>query len=326
MAVTLKDIADKVGVHISTVSRVLNNRGYISEDLRAKVDEAIKELNYHPNVAARALFQKKSYILGLIVPDVSIEFFGRLCRAAEEAAYARGYEMLVCNSELDAAKEKRYMDLLMADQVDGIVFASHTIDTTAFSSINLPVVSVERMIDTAKPYIIADNYKGGKLAAEHLLANGCRKPAIICGHLKLNMAANDRYRAFSEVMDAHGVSVIMRETDIHGFDIQNYQRLILRLLEENPDIDAIFATSDLIAAYALRICKLRNYRVPEDIQIIGFDGTRFGQMLMPALTSVGVPVEDIGKEAVNVLIEMIENGKKVNKVFDVVFRKGETTK
>jgi transcriptional regulator with XRE-family HTH domain len=155
MTVKLKDIAKMVGVNVSTVSRVLNNRGYISQELRGKVFSAMEQLNYHPNEVARSLLRKRSNVIGLVVPAVAHPFFGELCQCIENYAYTQKYRVMLCNSQHDKEKELSYLTLLKANQVDGIIMASQTIDVEEFTKIKLPVVTIEREIDHI-PYISSD--------------------------------------------------------------------------------------------------------------------------------------------------------------------------
>jgi LacI family sucrose operon transcriptional repressor len=140
---------------LSTVSRVLNNRGYISQELRGKVFSAMEQLNYHPNEVARSLLRKRSNVIGLVVPAVAHPFFGELCQCIENYAYTQKYRVMLCNSQHDKEKELSYLTLLKANQVDGIIMASQTIDVEEFTKIKLPVVTIEREIDHI-PYISSD--------------------------------------------------------------------------------------------------------------------------------------------------------------------------
>jgi LacI family sucrose operon transcriptional repressor len=304
MTVKLKDIAEKVGVNVSTVSRVLNNRGYISQELRGKVFSAMEQLNYHPNEVARSLLRKRSNVIGLVVPAVAHPFFGELCQCIENYAYTQKYRVMLCNSQHDKEKELSYLTLLKANQVDGIIMASQTIDVEEFAKIKLPVVTIEREIDHI-PYISSDNYEGGRLAAELLIAKGCRKIAMITGSLGLNMLSNLRYAAFVNVTAKHDVWHTTVQTDINGFDPENYDTIIEDLLTSNPDIDGIFASSDLIAAHIIKICHYLNKAIPAELKIVGYDGIPFGELTVPPLTTIRQPVSQMGRLAMDLLIKQI---------------------
>jgi LacI family sucrose operon transcriptional repressor len=305
MTVKLKDIAEMVGVNISTVSRVINNRGYISNALREKVHLAMEELNYQPNEVARSLFRKRSNVIGLVVPTVAHPFFSELCQYIESYAYTQQYRVLLCNSQHDREKELIYLTLLKANQVDGIIMGSQTINVEEFSKIKLPLVTIERQINNTIPYISSDNYEGGRLATELLIAKGCRKIAMITGSLGLNMLSNMRYAAFVDATERNGVWHTSLQTELNGFNPENYDAIIYELFEKNPDIDGIFASSDLIAAHIIKICNYLNKAIPDDIKIVGYDGIPFGELTTPSLTTIKQSISKMGYLAMDLLIKQM---------------------
>ncbi|GGF78695.1 LacI family transcriptional regulator [Paenibacillus albidus] len=298
---TIHDVALKAGVSVTTVSRVMNNRGYISERTRSKVFQTMEELNYHPNEIARSLLRKRSNVIGLIIPAVSHPFFAELANHVEYYAYQSGCKVLLCNSQLDPVKEKEYIDMLKRNMVDGIVMGSHTLEVDAYRNLHSPIVTIDRRIDEDIPYISSDNYAGGRLAAELLISKGCRKIAHICGNLTLNLLANNRSMAFRDVMLEHGIENVVIQTDMNVFDHDQYGRIIGKLLREHEDIDGIFATSDIIAAYALKGCTQAGKRVPEDIRIIGYDGIGAVSWFEPEISSIRQPISEIGRLAVELI-------------------------
>jgi DNA-binding LacI/PurR family transcriptional regulator len=155
----IKDVAEIAGVTVTTVSRVLNNRGYISEATRNKVYEAMAQLDYQPNEIARSLFRKKSNMLGLIIPDVSHPFFAELTKYVEFYAYSNGYKILFCNSYQDSKKEKDYIDMLKRHQVDGIIMGSHNLETSDYQNLKLPIIAIDRYLAEDIPYVTSDNFQ-----------------------------------------------------------------------------------------------------------------------------------------------------------------------
>jgi LacI family sucrose operon transcriptional repressor len=283
-AVTIKDVAKRAGVTVTTVSRVLNNRGYISEATREKVYRAMKELNYQPNEIARSLLRRRTNILGIILPTVAHPFFSELAFFIEYYAYEYGYKVMLCNSQLDQKKEKEYVEMLRANQVDGIIMASHTLEVDEYLSLKLPLVTFDRQIAPDIPFVSSDNYLGGTLATNLLIDRGCRKIAHICGNLRLNMLANQRNRAFVATAQARKVEYVTVETDLNVFDMRQYDTLVLRLFEEHPDVEGIFAGSDVIAASVMKICHQRKKRIPEDIKVVGYDDVSIASFLTPQLS------------------------------------------
>jgi len=323
---TIKDVAEKVGVSVTTVSRVLNNRGYLSEDLKRRVHEAMKELNYQPNELARSLFRKKSNIIGLIIPDISHPFFGEIAKHVEYYAHKNRYKVLLCNSQLNHSKEKEYINMLKASQVDGIIMGSHTLDTKEFTTINLPLVTLDRQLSESIPYVSSDHYRGGVLATRLLLRKGCRKIAHISGNLKLHLLAKTRHDGFMDTVRAAGVPHVVVETDLNGFKYDEYEKIVADLFREHPDIDGVFASSDIIAAQVVKECRRLGRRVPDDVRVVGFDGIGLGRFFTPGLSTIQQPIREIAKTSVQLLIDQI-NGKDVQRenVLPVKLVEKETT-
>ncbi|QSF45299.1 LacI family DNA-binding transcriptional regulator [Paenibacillus tianjinensis] len=298
---TIHDVALKAGVSVTTVSRVLNNRGYISEMTRTKVSGAMEELGYQPNEIARSLLRKQSNLFGLIIPNVSHPFFSQLADRVEYYAYLEGYKVLLCNSQMDPDKERDYIDMLKRNRVDGIIMGSHTLEVEEYRSLNSPIVTIDRKIHNNIPYISSDNYRGGQLAAELLVAKGCRKIAHICGNLELQMLSNQRTDAFLDVTIKHGVERLVVETGLNVFDENKYEKLLGQLLQEHPDIDGIFATSDILGAYAIKESLKAGKRIPEDIRIVGYDDVGASRWVRPELTTIRQPIDALGKMAIKLL-------------------------
>jgi len=308
---TLKDIAKGAGVTVTTVSRVLNNRGYISDETREKVYQVMKELNYQPNEIARSLSRKKSNIIGLIIPTIAHPFFSELSFYLEYYAYKEGYKLMLCNSQMEAKKEKEYIDMLRAHQVDGLILASHTLDVEEYINIELPLVTFDRKVRDI-PYITSDNYQGGSLATNLLINKGCKKIVYIGGNLKLDLFANKRYDVFLEIAEKRGIEHLIVQTDLNGFNIAEYRKLIFDLLKEHPDIDGIFASSDLIAATVIRVAQRVNKKIPEDIKIVGYDDIQEASLFVPEITSIRQPIKKMGSMAIEVLKKQIDKEKVAN--------------
>ena len=305
---TIKDVAQVAGVTVTTVSRVLNNRGYISQATRTKVKEAMEQLNYQPNELARSLFRKKSSLIGLIVPDVSHAFFGELTNFIEYFANKNGYKILLCNSYQDSIKERDYIDMLKRHQVDGIIMGSHNLETEEYLNTNLPIVTIDRNLSEKIPFISSDNYNGGKLATRFLIDKGCKKLAHISGPLELNTPANNRYRAFMDLVTEEKIAYVVKQTKLNEFESQ--EKLIYELFEENPNIDGIFASSDMIAAIIIKVAYQMKKEIPKDLKIVGYDDIKLANLIVPSLTTIRQPIQAMGELAINILIDQIE-GKTV---------------
>ncbi|MCP2239033.1 LacI family DNA-binding transcriptional regulator [Thermoanaerobacterium thermosaccharolyticum] len=308
---TIRDVAEKAGVTVTTVSRVLNNRGYISEKTRKKVYEAMKELNYQPNELARSLYRRKSYLIGLLIPSVSHPFFAELTSYIEYYAYQNDYKILLCNSLQDVEKEKDYINMLKRHQVDGIIIGSHTLKTEQYLNVNLPIVAIDRYFSEKIPYVASDNYNGGVLATKLLIQNGCRKIAHISGPLILNTPANNRYKAFMDVVKEHNIENVVVETKLNVFDTDEYKKLIIKLFTDHPDIDGVFASSDLIAATIINAAREIGKEVPKDLKIVGYDDISIAKTIVPPLTTIRQPIEEMAKKTIEIILDQID-GKEVN--------------
>ncbi len=323
---TIKDVAKKAGVTVTTVSRVLNNRGYISEATRKKVYKVMEELNYQPNELARSLYRGKSNLIGLIIPTVSHPFFGELSAYIEGYAHSKGYKILLCNSQLEREKEKEYVEMLKRHQVDGIIMASHTIEVDDYSRVNLPIVTFDRRIKEKIPYVSSDNYQGGKLATNLLIDKGCKEIAHICGNLSLDLLANKRNEAFVFTAKERGIKYYTVQTEINVFETKQYERLILDLFNEHPNLDGIFAGSDLMAASAIKICYQLKKEIPDEVRIIGYDDINIASLVTPQITTIKQPIEKMSKLAMEILIKQM-NKEKVNveNILPVTLQERETT-
>lgn len=299
------DVAERAGVSKTTVSRVMNNRGYISEETKAAVFGAMRELNYFPNDVARSLFNKKTNLIGLIVPTINNPFFSELAFHMESICSAKGYKVLLCNSLGSEDNERRYIEMLMRNQVDGVIVSSHNRGISDYSQNKLAVVAVDRYLSPTVPVVGSDNYAGGKLATELLLRRGCTDIIHINGPIELETPANLRRQAYEDVMKDSGMAAKVYENH-KSFDQKAYIELFDQIFQENPGLDGVFASDDLIAATFLQYAKRRGIRVPKDIKVIGYDGSDNVQAFLPELSTIRQPIEEIAQESIRILLEKID--------------------
>ncbi|MGO4269455.1 LacI family DNA-binding transcriptional regulator [Paenibacillus sp. TAF58] len=302
---TINDVAVMSGVSVTTVSRVLNNRGYISEATRNKVYQSMEELGYQPNEIARSLLSKQSNVIGLILPNVSHPFFGELATFVEYYAHQHGFKILLCNSHLDPVKEKEYIEMMKRNRVDGIIMGSQTIEVEDFKKLHRPLVTIDRQISSDIPFISSDNYQGGEIATQLLINKGCKKIAHICGNLDLQLLANQRTNAFKKTVASHSIEHLIIQTDMNVFDQIQYEGIIHDLFEENPDIDGVFATSDIIAAFVIKACHKLKKSIPDDVRIIGYDDVNAASWMVPTITTIKQPIEEIGRISVELIIKQM---------------------
>lgn len=321
---TIKDVALVAGITVTTVSRVLNNRGYISEATRKKVYDAMEQLNYRPNEMARSLLRKKSNLIGLIIPTIAHPFFSELANYIEYYAYKLGYKILLCNSYQDSVKEKEYIMMLKSNQVDGIIMASHTLEIEEYLNLKLPIVAIDRMFSKSIPFITSDNYSGGVLATNLLIEKGCKKLAHISGSFELETPANNRYRGFLDVVNERNIEHIILETKL-GIS-ENYEEIVYKLFEENPDIDGIFASSDMIGISVIKVAKALGKEIPKDLKIVGYDDITFSSLVVPTLTTIQQPIEKMGEVVIQILIDQIEEKEvSLENILPITLVERETT-
>ena len=326
MSITLKDVAVKAGVTVTTVSRVINNRGPISEKTREKVYRVMKELNYQPNEAARSLAKKHTKIIGVIVPSVKNPFFAEIVEYLEYYASQRQYKIMLCNSYHQKDKEIEYIEMLKTNKVTGIVISSRTEGIKEYLGTNMPVVSFERVISSDISAVACDNYMGGVLATQCLLDCGCRYVGHIGGTVNVSMIADERCRGFLDVCEQAGVSHKVFMTEESQFESMNYTEFLEDLLTDNPDIDGIFCSSDVIAAELIYACSRRGLQIPQDMKIVGFDDINVATLVTPHITTIHQPLSQMCSAAIDKIIDMKEKKSLPSRtILSVTLCKRETT-
>lgn len=303
---TIRSVAKLAGVSVATVSRVLNQSGYVHMETEKKVLKAIKELNYAPSIVARSLNNKKTNTIGLILPDITNPFFPELARAIEDVMQLYGYTVVLCNSDGSIEKEKEYIEILKQKYIDGIIISSSNfvIDPELFSQI--PIVTLDRHVTSNNiPSVEGENYEGAKFATEFLLSTGCKRIAHLQGPNTIRNAC-ERRDGYVDTLKEKGLfdENLVVAAD---YDIKKATKVTFEMLERDPKIDGIFAGNDLMAIGALKAIQLRGLRVPDDISVIGFDGITLGEMVYPELTTIAQPIYDMGAIAARMLVKLIEN-------------------
>ncbi|MCR8657494.1 LacI family DNA-binding transcriptional regulator [Paenibacillus endoradicis] len=309
---SIKDVAKMAGVSVATVSRVLNNKGYVGQDTREKVESSILELNYKPNEVARSLFKKQSNTIGLIVPDIMNPFFPELARAVEDTAIKLGYNVILCNSDANREKEQAYLDVLQQKYVNGIIVSSNTLTADQIIEINIPVVSIDREISKGLPTIVVENKKGAIAATRFLKSKGCKRIAHIRGTDGI-VNAEERCEGYKEVVDQElwfGESYIVNG----NYEMQSSIKATLELLSQHPEIDGIFAANDIMAIGAMKAAHQLGKKVPDELSIIGFDGISLSAATIPELTTIVQPIYELGEKATTLLVNLMEQ-KSVEKTY-----------
>lgn len=309
---TLKDVAKETGLTVSTVSRVLNNRGYLSDETRKRVYEAMKKLNYQPNEVARSLSKKSSNTIGVIVPHIRHPYFAELISNLENEAYKKNHQILLFNSREKGEREKEYLELCFGNRVAGVILCSGTVAVQEFESLNVPLVTLERYLENGTATVECDNQQGGRLAAKCLIDNGCQSLLHFSGVYETAMPADLRAVGFREICEKEGVEYREVVTSAFQYNHMEYHEEIERVFRENPQVDGVFASSDLIAAQILQVCRKLAIDVPSQLKLVGFDDVIISSLTTPRITTIHQPIKEMARMAVELLISA-NNGDLVPK-------------
>ncbi|WP_057745098.1 LacI family DNA-binding transcriptional regulator [Liquorilactobacillus capillatus] len=300
----LTDVAQRAGVSATTVSRVINNYGYLSQATKDKVFAAIKELNYQPNSLARSLHGKKTQLIGVIFPSLSNPFFAELVEQIEKRLFQADYKTILCNSADDPEKERNYLRMLMANQVDGIISGAHNLGIAEYDNVGLPIVSFDRKLSNNIPIVSSDNYHGGSLAVKELYQAGARHIYFLGSFHEAANPTDNRLLGYRAMIDQLGLS-----SHVHALNFKespNLKLVSIQKLLQTKLADGIVCTDDLTALLVLRCAKELGLKVPEQLKVIGFDGTDFIQSYHPELSTIVQPIPDIAALLVDLLSKRID--------------------
>ena len=309
---TIRDVAEHAGVSITTVSHILNDTRHVSDELRERVEKAMLELDYTPNALARGLRQKQTRTLGIIVPDSANPYFAEVARGVEDACFAQGYSVILCNSDSDPEKESMYINVLAEKQVDGICLVAASTETIekhldAAPSLQIPMVLIDReypktIVDT----VVVENTDGAVKAVEHLLSLGHRRIGCITGMPDLlnSQKRNDGYR--QAIQDA-GLAVDESLVIEGDFRYEGGYEATKKLLALANPPTAVFACNDLMAIGAISAVVSEGLSVPEDISIVGFDDIHLAVFANPSLTTVVQPKHEMGVTAAEILLKRLKD-------------------
>jgi LacI family transcriptional regulator len=306
--VTIKDIAQKLNINFSTVSRALNDKPGVSEKTRKRVLKAAEEMGYQPNGLARGLVSRSTKTLAVIIPDIINPLFGEITTGIIETANTSHYDVFLCITNWNAEMEKQYIQTIRQKQVDGIIIKSVSdANISALDPVKLPVVGIESgATNTRFSSVSTDNIIGGSLVAEHLLKQGYEHTAIISGPATSTASVN-RCMGFTQAMANHQRTFSSDRIFTGSYDIASGYTLTEKILSQFPETDSIFACNDVIALGTLQYLEEHGIKVGTDIGVIGFDNIALAGMPQIQLTTVEQPKKAIGRIVVNLLLEEIRN-------------------
>ncbi|CAI8815848.1 HTH-type transcriptional repressor PurR [Pseudomonas sp. IT-P12] len=304
---TIKDVAALAGISYTTVSHVVNKTRPVSEEVRVKVEAAIKSLDYVPSAVARSLKAKTTATIGLLVPNSLNPYFAELARGIEDYCERNGYCVILCNSDDNPDKQRSYLRVLLEKRIDGLIVASAGGDAglaEGLAGVRTPMVIVDRGLQGVNTDLVRiDHEYGAYLATRHLLELGHRDIATIGGPAGTSVAQM-RLAGYRRALQEAGVEVSRERVLESDFTSTGGYTAAATLLEKNPPT-AIFAGNDMIGFGVLRAAAERNIRVPAELSVIGFDDIQMSRYVYPALTTVGQSILQLGEMAAGVLLRRI---------------------
>jgi LacI family transcriptional regulator len=313
MAVRMKDIAKDLGLSAVTISKVLRNHPDIAQETRKRVLKRVQELDYRPNILARGLVTGRSYLIGLVVPDLLYPFFAEIAKAISTVVGARGYSVIISSSEEDAQIEAREIQHLVSRQLDALAVASSDSSTDSFQRMDRaghPYVLIDRQFDgLAANFVGIDDVAAGRMATEHLLDRGCRTVAHIRG--RENSTGMRRFEGYRQALQTRGIAceeryVAATKRVDSGSEQQGAEAMRL-LLAETPRPDGVFCFNDPLAIGAMNEILSAGLRIPEDIAVIGCGNLHYNGSLRVPLSSIDQCSQQVGEQTANLLLQLIES-------------------
>lgn len=311
---TIQDVARKAGVSVATVSRVFNQPEVVNTSTRERVLTAVKELSYHPNAAARSLVTGKSGVVGLIVPDITNPYFGYIARGCSDELNKKQITLALYNSDEELTREYYVRRLIQERQTDGLIVTSETASVSeAIQNLQerkIPTVYIERRPDApCVDAVYLNNPQAARLAVEHLLSLGHKKIAIITG-LMNTLTGQERFQSFADALTSAGICLPDNYIIEGTFKLEAGVTAAHQILALSDPPTAVFVSSDLMAYGAIGEFIAHGWRVPEHISVIGCEDLPLSAYFSPKLTTIHVPIYDLGKRASILLMKRVEKPQR----------------
>ncbi|WP_413497451.1 LacI family DNA-binding transcriptional regulator [Carnobacterium maltaromaticum] len=322
MKATMKDVAKLAGVGVGTVSRVINGVRVKDSTLK-KVNQSIQELGYEPDIYARGMKTNRSNTIALIVPTIWHPFFSEFGFHVEKELKALGYKIFLCNSTGDPAVEDEYIQMIKQNKVDGIIGITYT-DIDKSVSSDIPFVSIDRHFTSKVTIVAADSKQGGEIAFNELNKRGCQHFAFVGTHQDKESETKNRRIYFEKSAHRAGKKISILDFEEPIIDFENQ---VQKFFIDNPTIDGLFGINDFLAMDVMKELEKLGKRIPEDIQVIGFDGVKLSEEREYLMTTIRQPLETMAKVAVEQIMNAI-NGDPIDykTIIPVTFIEGNTTK
>ncbi|MBU8791724.1 substrate-binding domain-containing protein [Oceanobacillus caeni] len=309
--ITISDVAEHAGVSKSTVSQYLNKRyDYMGQKTKERIEQAVKELGYSPNIIARSLKQKSTMTIGVIVANILHVFSTQVIRAIEDFCNEKDFHVIICNADDDPKKEKRYIEMLQSKQVDGIIAFPTGGNVELYKTlieVQFPVVFMDRIIPGLEIDTVAlDNEKASFLAVEEFLRKGYREIGMLSPPLRENVTPRmERINGFKKALDNN--QILFNQNYLMVDEINNIQGAMKKMLEQDNPPKALLALNDRVLHEVLAFTKKHRMHLPEDLAVIGIDEVSYAKIYSPALTTIQQPAFDMGKKAAELLFNRITN-------------------
>jgi DNA-binding LacI/PurR family transcriptional regulator len=310
--ITIKDLARKLHISVSTVSRALRNASDINPETKQAVLALARQLNYEPNLMAQGMVKGKTKMIGIILPFVHSNYFSEALSGMTETANEFGYHLLFCQSNEEVSQEIKSVKKLIACRVDGLLISvsKDTKDTTELEKVRkmgIPIVMFDRTLPGFPcNKVIVDEYEGAFKAVEHLIKKGCKRIAHLAGPVHTSVSTN-RMKGYIDAMKKHNLAVneklIVRCNAFEDDALQG----IKKIMQSRPHPDGIFFINDLSAIVAMGFLRKKGFQIPEQIKVVGFNGDPVSSMVEPALTTVIQPGYEVGKLGMRILIDEIDS-------------------
>jgi LacI family transcriptional regulator len=306
--VTIRDVAKLAGVSPITVSRVVNNSDYVSESTRARVEAAIDELKYVPNMLGPSLRFKQTMTLALVLTDITNPFWTTVARGVEDVAQANGYGIILCNTDESQSKQDQYLDMLLRRRIDGIVLVpAHSAPEPVgmIQKQGIPVVVLDRQIPGIQVDIVrADSENGAYQLTDHLLSLGHRQIAVLAGPETVSTAV-DRVMGYRRALTAHGLPEEAAAIYWGAFTVESGREMALQALSDHQQLTAFFATNNFIAIGAMQAMRETGLTVPDDIALVTLDDIPAVFTIEPFLTVARQPAREMGRKAAQILLDRL---------------------
>ena len=309
----ITDVAKMAGVGVATVSRALNNSGYVGEKTRKKIMEAVEYYDYQPNLIARSLVQKSTALIGVVVSDILNPFYSKLIHAIQTACNEYKYSIILCNTDESTEKEKEYLSLLLNNRVNVIILAGGRGIGESYSghlpevAKKIPIILINEFIDADGIYCVyCDKEEGSYRMTQHLIDLGHRDIVHIAGYPDYQ-PTQDRLSGYLRAMKEHGLPVTDDSVIYSDYHALGGYAVGLELLKRSTLPTAVFASNDLMAIGCLNVFQENGISVPAEVSVVGSDNILFSEFVSPGLTTINHDVEALGKRSVRMMMSLINN-------------------